>query len=51
MAKKVYYTGDNLWLRSFDHFEQDKMGAYSGVFMDQAEESRPGADGEKVPGR
>jgi hypothetical protein len=51
MANKVYYTGDNPWLRSFDHFEQEKTGAYSGVFMDQAEESGSSAQGQKVPRR
>jgi hypothetical protein len=51
MAKKVYYTGNDPWLRSFDHFEQDEMGAYSGVFMDQTNESGSSSEAEKAPRR
>jgi len=42
LSKKVYYNGDNQWLRSFDYFHEDEMG-YVGVFIDTDE------NGKKVP--
>lgn len=32
MAKKVYYSGKNLWLRSFDFFEVGPDGKFTGVY-------------------
>lgn len=32
MAKKVFYSGKNLWLRTFDFFELGPSGKYTGVY-------------------